>query len=352
MLRFLVVSLLSLGLLGAAPLRAQEAALYEGEAPVADQGAAQRAAALPRALAQVFDKVTGEAGAGRRPEFAGALADAAGLMQQYRYREDVDTSYGQPELRLYLIARFDREAVDALIGRAGLAIWPSPRPRPLLWLAIDDGRGPRLVGESQASAVAALTRRGTERGLGFAFPKADLADQTVGGAQAVWRDDMESVRTAATRYGRQVPLLVGRMQRSGSGWSAQWQLLEQGRELHRWTSSDPSAAQVLAGGADGAANAFARAYASLVLGGEPGDYPVLVTGLDAAGDYGRVLQYLQKVPIVQAVQVVEAGGDRLHLVLSLRSGVEGLVRLVENDGLLQAEVATAPDAPTQFRLER
>jgi hypothetical protein len=352
MRRILAVVLCLIGLSLAATVAAQDAALYEGEAPVTDQGAAARAAALPRALAQVFDKVTGEAGAGARRELAPALADAASLMQQYRYRQDVDSRDGTPQVRLYLIARFDQVAVDALIGKAGLPIWPSPRPKPLLWLAIDDGRGARLVGESQAGAVASLTRRGAERGLGFSFPKADLADQTVGGAQAVWRDDMESVRTAATRYGRREPLLVGRMERSGGGWSAQWKLIEHGRELYRWTTSDADAAVVLAGGADGAANAFAQAYAEMVLGGEPGDYAVLVGGLEDATDYGRALQYLQKLPIVQAVQVVEAGGDRVQLLLSLRAGVEGLVRLVDGGGVLTVVSAGTPDAPPEFRLER
>lgn len=352
MRRLLASTFLLFGLLLPMAAPAQDPSLYEGEAPVSDQGEAQRIAALPRALAQVLDKVTGEAGTGARPELAAALSDAPRLMQQYRYRQDVDTRSGTPELRLFLIARFDPVAVDSMIGRAGLPIWPSPRPKPLLWLAIDDGRGPRLVGQAQASAVAPLTRRGTERGLGFAFPKADLADQTVGGAQAVWSNDLESVRTAATRYGRRAPLVIGRMERAPGGWSAQWRLLDQGRELHSWNSLDPDASVVLAAGADGAATALARAYAELVLGGEPGDYAVVVTGLDQATDYARTLQYLQKLPIVQAVQVIEASGDRVHLMLTLRSGVEGLVRLADGGGVLQPEAGDTPDAPPQFRLER
>jgi hypothetical protein len=331
---------------------AQDGALYEGEAPVADQSEEQRIAALPRALAQVLVKVTGDAGAANDGAFSSAYDGAAGMLQQYRYRQDVDTSSGAPQLRLFLIARFNRAAIDALVGRAGRTVWPTPRPKPLLWLAIDDGHGARLVGEAQASAVAALSRRATERGFALAYPKADLQDQTLGGAQSIWRDDFAAVRSAAARYG-QAPVLVGRMERAGAGWSARYVLLHGEREIGRWSASDADARVVLAAGADGAAAALAQNYSTRILAGPAGDYDIEITGLAGATDYARVLQYLQGLPIVAAVQVVGAQDDRVQLRVSLRAGIEGLARLIEADRVLQAPATPAPaDAPTVFRLER
>lgn len=331
------------------PAHAQEAALYEGETTVDSQSAEQRTAALPRALAQVLVKVSGDPAVVAAANADGALGGAPSLMQRYRYRQDTVMNNGVPALKTVLIAQFDQAAVDALIGSVGHTIWPSPRPKPLLWLAIDDGRGARLVGDAQSSAVGSLLRRGGERGLGFAFPKADMQDQTVAGAQAVWRGDVTAVRSAAARYGA-TSVLIGKMQRGAGGWSTEWILLDGSSELRRWSSVDADATAVLAAGADGAASTFARRYAQDILTGDAGDYVVVIAALQGADDYGRVLQYLQTLPIVQTVGVREVSDDGLVLDLALRTGMEGLTRLIERGGVLRADGMRA-DAPV-FALQR
>ena len=50
-----------------------------------------------------------------------------------------------PSFQTTLVVRFKQEAVDDLIDMLGIPVRPSPRPKPVLWLAID-GSGPRLAG--------------------------------------------------------------------------------------------------------------------------------------------------------------------------------------------------------------
>lgn len=334
---------------GAGQASAQDNTLYEGESMVDSQSEDQRAAALPRALGQVLVKVTGDPAAASDPAFASGLSGAARMVQQYRYREDVITRNGVPQRVSFLIARFSPQAVDSMIANAGRTVWPAPRPRPLLWLAIDDGRGPRLVGEAQASAVSALTRRAAERGLQMSFPLADVQDQTLGGPQAVWRDDVAAVRDAARRYGA-APLLLGRMRRGDGGWNAEWVLLDGATEVRRWTAVDPNAINVLVAGADGMATALAKNFSTRILSGPAGDYEVLLTGLASAEDYGRALAYLKRVPVVRGVQTLEAVDDKLRLRLQLSTGVEGLSRLLESGGVLRP-LETAGDGVAVFQLE-
>ena len=68
------------------------------------------------------------------------------------------------------VARQVRATFDALVAGSGLNYWPSPRPRPILWLAIDDGKGARLVNSRQLAVVRPLAERGLERGLRFGMP--------------------------------------------------------------------------------------------------------------------------------------------------------------------------------------
>jgi uncharacterized protein len=347
-MRRLPLLLLMVALLLAGVAHGQALGLYEGETTVASQGEGDRVAALPRALARVLVKVTGDTAAAVDPALIGELRNASQMVRQYRYRQDVSTVDGVPQMRLTLIARFDDAAVNELIARGGRTLWPSPRPQPLVWLAIDDGRGARLVGEAQAGAVGALSGRAAERGLKLQFPLADAEDQRALPASAVWAQQAESIRAASRRYGS-APMLVGRLQRSDSAWSANWLLLDHGSELKRWSATDPEAAAVLAAGADGLVSALSRDYAERIMSGPAGDYRIRVLGLTGSDDYARVVQYLKGLPIVRNVRPAVAEGDTLQIDLALSAGVDGLSRLVEGGGVLVPEPAT--DATAVFRLE-
>jgi len=322
---------------------AQELDLYEGEVVVPSQADAERRAALPRALAQVFVKLTGDARADQDPLLGSRLADAGRLLQRYRYRQDVVPEAGGARVRLFLLARFDPAGVDALLADAGRAVWPTPRPAPLLWLAIDDGRGPRLVANAQAAAVSALTTRARNRGLRVAFPLLDLEDQRAIAVEDVWNGRHEATVAASGRY--QAPVqLVGRMQRSGSSWDARWTLLDGGQVLHAWNASDPDPVVVLAAGADGAADALTARYAVPATAGEPGRYPVLLVGLGSAEDYLRAVTHLRELGVVRSVRVVSASGGQARLELDMGTGPEGLARMLASARVLEVVEASPADA--------
>jgi hypothetical protein len=92
--------------------------LYSGEAPVNSQAEGERNEALKTALAQVITKVSGDNSILTRPEVAKAIAAPGRYVQQYQYRQDVVNENGQPQAHLTLVAQFDRDAVDQLIGGA------------------------------------------------------------------------------------------------------------------------------------------------------------------------------------------------------------------------------------------
>jgi hypothetical protein len=117
----LSLPLLALALLApSAPAHGE--GLYTGQVPVNTQSDAERAEALKSALAQVVVKLTGGDNAVlARPEVAQAVANAANYVQQYQYAQDVATTAdGKPQVRLSLVAQFDRTAVDKLVADLGL----------------------------------------------------------------------------------------------------------------------------------------------------------------------------------------------------------------------------------------
>lgn len=315
---------------------AQDIELYEGEVAVPGQSEAAREAALPQALAAALVRLTGRADVADDPAVAPSLAGASGLLRQFHYRQDPDPL--QPgSVQTVLVARFQRDGVDALLALAGQSVWPSPRPVPVVWLAIDDGRGPRMLGSAQARVVAALTQRAAQRGLRLSYPLLDLEEQQKVAASAVWSGDSRAAREASARYQSRVSL-VGKLFRSGSGWTAEWQLFDGEALLGGDSRSAPDAATVLALGADLAAELLARrAIPAVGDTGPAGRYPVQVSGLTSAEDYARVMAYLGRLSVVRASRVVGAEGDTLLLELDLRSGLGGLRQLVGNGQILVSE---------------
>jgi hypothetical protein len=93
--------------------------LYTGQVPVVSQSDADRTEALRSALGEVVVRVSGDKGVLARPDIAKAVADAERYVQQFSYQQEVVTEAGQPQVRLTLVAHFDRDAVDRLLRNAG-----------------------------------------------------------------------------------------------------------------------------------------------------------------------------------------------------------------------------------------
>src|SRR5690606_5150243 len=133
----------------------------------------------------------------------------------------------------------------------GLAVWPQPRPKPVLWLAIDDGSGPRLVGLSKAAAASSTLDRAKKRGYRLGLPNGSAAEQAVVGA--IWRGDTAAVARASRRYSPPMQL-IGKVYRHDGGWKADWTFVDDGRVLSRWSEEGGNARQAMVTGADGDAD--------------------------------------------------------------------------------------------------
>ena len=307
---------------------------YEAEVPVNSQSEADRSGGLARALGAVLAKLSGDRSALARPGVAQALRNAKDMVESYDYRQDQSVSAsGAPSFRTMLVARFRQDDVDGLVAALGLPVWPQPRPKPVVWLAIDDGSGPRLVGVPQSNAARPLLDRAVERGFKLGLPAGGAAEQALVGA--IWRQDTAAVARASARYAPPMQL-IGKLYRGkGGGWVADWVFVDNGRELSKWSTTDGDARRAMVGGADGAADALVRRYAKAPAGGAPGVYRIVVSGIRSSDDYLRLASTLQSVAVVKAITPIQASGDRLELDVELMSGLPGFNRMLGRDAALQ-----------------
>lgn len=273
-IRFPLIALAGLCLLAAvlAPVHAQEAlrtegdvasaqGLYAAEVPVNSQTEQAREAGYARALAQVLEKLSGDAGVVNRPGVAQELRNARGYVDSYDFRQDQGLSpAGAPTFRTMLVVRFVPEAVDTMVAALGLPVWAQPRPKPVLWLAIDDGSGPRLLTTGQVNAARSVLDRAEDRGYRLGLPSGGAAEQAAVGA--IWRNDPAAVARASARYSPPMQL-IGKLYRSGAGWTADWTFVDSGRVLATRSVSDGDARRAIASGADVAADALVQRYAKV-----------------------------------------------------------------------------------------
>ena len=314
--------------------------LYATEVAVNSQTEQAREAGYARALARVLEKLSGDAAVVNRPGVAQELRNAKAYVDSYDFRQDQGVGpTGAPTFRTMLVVRFVPESVDTLAAALGLPVWPQPRPKPVMWLAIDDGSGPRLLGTGQVNAARSVLDRAQERGYRLGLPAGGAAEQAAVGA--IWRNDAAAVARASARYSPPMQL-IGKLQRGAGGWVADWTFVDKGKVLSSWQTKHADARRAMAGGADGAADALFKRYAKAGSGGPAGNYRVRILGVDSADDYMRLSGYLAGVSIVKRVRPVLALPGELQLDLELATGVSGFARLVDRGEVLST-VSTGSD---------
>ena len=270
--------------------------LYATEVAVNSQTEQAREAGYARALARVLEKLSGDAAVVNRPGVAQELRNAKAYVDSYDFRQDQGVGpTGAPTFRTMLVVRFVPESVDTLAAALGLPVWPQPRPKPVMWLAIDDGSGPRLLGTGQVNAARSVLDRAQERGYRLGLPAGGAAEQAAVGA--IWRNDAAAVARASARYSPPMQL-IGKLYRSG---------------------------------ADVAADALIGRYAKRLPSEPAGTYRVAFSGLRSAEDYLRVSAMLQKMPVVRRIAPARADGGRVEFDLDLLTGMSGFERMLGTD---------------------
>lgn len=321
--------------------------LFQAEAPASGREPAARQQALKQALTTVLVRITGDAGIAGNRQAQTLLREPGRFVAQFRFNEiPAETPDEAPELRLW--AQFDEVALTRALRELGLPYWGRDRPDVLVWLAVDNNGKRFLVSDTSQNPLAeALHDAAQQDGLPVSLPLLDLEDQRAVNFSDLWGGFTGPVQKASERYRPQV-VLIGRVARSGSGWSGRWTLLGAGAS-HNWTVRGSTAEAAVQKGASGATSLLASRYA--VVATDQSSRQVSVLGINRLQDYARVQGYLASLSPVEQVQVAMVKGDEVRFSLQLNTSEQSLVRLIRLGRVLEP-LRTDPDTPWQFRLIR
>jgi len=332
----------------AKPKPTRNPAFYKAELTISSQNAGERRGATIRALGQVVVRITGNPQAAANPVIRRAGSNIDAMVLDSNVRQDSDTVNGVPVYKTVLSVSFDPDSVDGLIAAAGLKFWTSTRPKPILWLAINDGRGARLVTGQQTTVVKPLATRGLERGMRFLLPAGNAAEQAA--VTSIWALNAPALQVLTDRY-RNDSQLIGKVYRQPPGWAADWLLTREGVELARWSFSDADPRKVIASGVDEGANAIAKRDAVSLDTGAAGPQLVDISGVNTQSDYIRLMAYLQTLAVVRKVAVVEARPGQVRLQLDLGVGMRGFMPMMGTGGVLVPDSEPGAGGVTRFSLQ-
>jgi hypothetical protein len=294
----------------------------------------RRAAAEQAAMARLLIRVTGSRNAPLDPKLQPMIA----APRDYLF------SYGDDRQGRALVG-FQRGRVERALTELGHPVWGPERPLTLLWLAVDDGVGGRLLlganettdlgmpttpqmTELIAKVRAEIVGAADERGLPIAWPLLDLEDLGAVTFTDVWGGFEDRIVAASMRY-RADAVLIGRVRPGLVGTEVDW-LFVYGFERRAL----PVAA--VRDGLDVAADRYAADLAT--IGGASATL-LTVRDVVTAADYGRVMSYLERQSVLESVDVEAYDNGTLSLRVAARGDARVLERVLALGGVLRPVAA-------------
>jgi hypothetical protein len=299
-----------------------------------------RTDAIRRAMSVLLARITGRRQPAEYPEMDALIRNASDFVTSY--------SPAAAEIRV----GFSRNELNASLTRLNLPIWGEERPATLVWIAVDLGAGQRseimadtppagrpvVAGAASfplnpdaamrfAALVDELVTAADQRGLPIVLPLLDAEDRVHVSFADVWGGFDPFVARAAERYAVDA-VLIGRVTVSELGVDAHWTLQRGERRQTRVTADMYSAI-------DWIAEEFAAQF--ITVGGARLTW-ITVRGIERWSDYGRVMEYLQSVSIVESVDPESMADGALVLRLAARGNDDTLREYLTLDGVLNAFV--------------
>jgi hypothetical protein len=317
--------------------------LYSGEVVVTSQGESDRKEAVPDALIQVLQKLSGKREMPFSPALDDALVNAGGLLRSTRYTNVDRIGPGGTLIpELHLIASFMQAEVDTLLQQAGLPRWQQERPSVQIWVVIENGLNRDLKPVEFDYAWLAMEELANSRGLSLSWPELDEEQLQLIDMRLVWGGFTDYlVERGAPSDG--VAIIAAR--REGPEWTLRWNL-SNGDQNWSWRNTDHELMFALSEGVHRMTDQLAAANAIAVS--EQGQMSVEFTigGLNGSNAYVRCLEYLENLSLVTSVEVVGAQPGRVNFRLQLNASNEHLI-----EAFYRSSILTAARAGSEYDYE-
>jgi uncharacterized protein len=315
--------------------------LYEIEVAVEDQSEVLRTEALETAFRLVLIKLTGDRQAPGRTALQPLMTQAQNYLQQYRYRaipvtEILESGEIIEILETRLWVKFDEANLNQALRGLSVPVWGRERPSTLIWLALGDNEGRRLVGFEEApELIEAIEDRASQRGISLLHPLLDLDDNAALRASDIWGGFRQTIFSASNRYHADA-ILTGTIESPVEGiWEAEWTAYI-GNQMATWTSESDLLIAVLDEGVDNLADILASQFARTAVFAGVNEVRLSVADVFDTEQYAKVLKYLSSLNSVADVEVTEVEDAKITFLLQAHGGELAVTQAIELGRILEA----------------
>lgn len=298
---------------------------YRADVLVSDRATETRQSATRQGMADVLVRISGRQDVHREPAIAKALEKPVSYLLQFSYQlSEEKLNEDDPQNAQRLRLEFDGDALQALLRKHQLPLWPLDRPSTLLWL-VGQSRGEPSVQSWSAETPEgkALLRAAQRRGVPLQEPLNDLEDKINAPADKLWYLDEGVLNAAARRYQSEAVQVIRYSQTSSGYWRGSWLIMHEGRS-QLFDGQAKTLDALLAQAIDELADGYAERYA--IQGSAAGSHSWVldVEGVKSFADYQRLLAYTEGMTLVRRVQALSMDGETLRLKLNTDGSIDQL----------------------------
>jgi hypothetical protein len=307
--------------------------VYSGEVVVASQAEEERIEAIPEAMIQVLQKLSGQREMPISPSLDEALNNADRILLAFEYKNvQRALSDGEVASELRLVARFMQPEIDRVIQQIGLPRWQQERPPVQLWVILDDGRGRQLKPVEYEYAWQAMEHVAALRGLPVVWADLDEEEVQLIDMSLVWGGFTDYlVERGAPADG--VAIVAAR--REGPQWVLRWSLAADGQNWN-WRGMDHELVFALVDGIHQMTNRLAEVNVIAASEQELWTVDIIVDALGNAEEYARCLAYLQGLNLVNVVEILGAEPGVVQFRVQLNAAPEFLAEALSRGSVLLA----------------
>ncbi len=324
-------------------------AIFEATVPVESQSANERSRAARAGMRTVLLRIAGSQDVLASPVIRDGVGQARRYIEQYRYTtlDEADEVNEGPQQAI--VISFTQSLLTELLQDAQVPYWPLNRPTVLVWLVEDSADGRNLVNDPESPLLSSIFDVAKQRGLGLKLPLLDLDDQLALSGDQVWDLDEAALFAASERYAAST-LLIGRYsQTSGGDWFTSWQFFHRGEsQFTDMRSDDPE--QIAAIAINPLADYLAQRYSVLAGDTHASGIVIRVDGIGGFEHYRGILNYLDKVVLIEDHEILHVKQDALYISLQINGEIEQLRNALSLDRRLMSDDFSEAESIPQWAL--
>jgi hypothetical protein len=317
--------------------------LYQIEISVAAgaEDSALREAAFQQAWEQVLIRVSGKSQVlMQNPDLK--KLNAANYVASYSYK-----ALEKPVLDLlpYLLTiNFQEDAVIEALKKANQAAWTGDRSALLVWIAVQDQQGSRLIGADSAELILkSIQNLAKKRGIPLVVPILDLGTLNQISAEDVNNSNWDLIEKVSTPYQQGGTLLLQIAQNSDGTWVINTKLLlDHVTQEGTVTGSDENTLLVKA--LNTAMDAFANHYTAL-LSAPDNTVVFQINQISTLEQYAAVKDLLAHLSLVSRSQVLQVWPSAIRFTLQVKGDQAALQNALQGSNqlfLIDTGIANEP----------